>query len=134
MIWVTWRMHRAIFLASIVVAIVFAIWLVITGRMEEHAWAIFTGHHCSLNYPGISAVCSSSYAGTGRFSEVNAALCGALPALLGLVVGVQLVAGEIQQRTNRLAWSQSIRGLVGSLRRSGSVHSSRRESSVRWHR
>jgi hypothetical protein len=108
MIWATWRMHRSIFLASIAIAMAFAVWLAITGGMEEHSWTIFTSHHCSLNYPGSSAVCMSSLSGTGNFSSVNAALCGALPALLGLVLGVPLVAGEIQQRTNRLAWTQSI--------------------------
>ena len=108
MIWATWRMHRPLFLVSITVALAFAIWLAVTGASDAHAWAIFTSHHCSLNYPGSSAVCMSSLAGVGDFSRVNAALCGALPPLLGLVLGVPLVAGEIQQRTNRLAWTQSI--------------------------
>ena len=108
MIWATWRMHRSIFIASIAAAIALAVWLAITGGMEEHAWTIFTSHHCSLNYPGSSAICMSSLSGADSFSTVNAALCGALPALLGLVLGVPLVAGEIQQRTNRLAWTQSI--------------------------
>jgi hypothetical protein len=108
MIWATWRMHRPLFLASIAVAVAFAIWLAITGETEAHAWAIFTGHHCSVYNPRSSAVCMSSLSGVDDFSTVNAALCGALPPLLGLVLGVPLVAGEIQQRTNRLAWTQSI--------------------------
>ena len=108
MIWATWRMHRSIFLSSIAVAIAFAIWLAITGEMDAHAWAIFTSHHCSVMSPGSSAICLSSYHSVGDFSTVNAALCGALPPLLGLVLGVPIVAGEIQLRTNRLAWTQSI--------------------------
>jgi hypothetical protein len=108
MIWATWRMHRSIFLASIGVSAAFAIWLTVTGLIDEHAWTIFTSHHCSLNFPGSSPVCSSSYSGRGLFSSINSALCNALPVVLGLVLGVPIVAGEIQQNTNRLAWSQTI--------------------------
>ena len=108
MIWATWRMHRSVFISSIVVAVALAIWLAITGAMEANSWAIFTSHHCSPDYPGSSLVCMNSLSGVGNFSTVNAALCGALPALLGMVLGVPLVASEIQQRTNRLAWTQSI--------------------------
>ena len=108
MTWATWRLHRSVFISAIVVAVALAIWLAITGAMEANSWAIFTGHHCSPDYPGSSPICMSSLSGVGNFSTVNAALCGALPALLGLVLGVPLVASEIQQRTNRLAWTQSI--------------------------
>jgi hypothetical protein len=108
MIWATWRTHRSVFISSIVVAVALAIWLAITGAMEANSWAVFTGHHCSIDFPGSSLVCMNSLSGVGNFSSANAALCGALPALLGLVLGVPLVASEIQQRTNRLAWTQSI--------------------------
>jgi MFS family permease len=101
-------MHRSIFLTSIAVAAAFAIWLAVTGTSELNAWAIFTGHHCSVMIPGSSPICSSSYGDVGRFSSVNAALCGVLPALLGLVLGAPLVATEMQLFTNRLAWTQSI--------------------------
>jgi hypothetical protein len=46
--------------------------------------------------------------GSRQFSRINAGLCAGLQALLGLVFGVALVAGEIPQDTNRLAWTQSI--------------------------
>jgi len=107
-IWATWRMHRSIFLTSIAVAAAFAICLAVTGTSELNAWAIFTGHHCSVMIPGSSPICSSSYSGVDHFSSINAALCGVLPAILGLVLGVPLVAGEMQMFTNRLAWTQSI--------------------------
>jgi hypothetical protein len=108
MIWATWRLNRSVFISSIVVAVALAIWLATTGAMEANSWAVFTGHHCSIDFPGSSLVCMNSLSGVGNFSTVNAALCGALPALLGLVLGVPLVASEIQQGTNRLAWTQSI--------------------------
>jgi hypothetical protein len=101
-------MHRSVFISSIVVAVALAIWLAVTGTMEANSWAIFTSHHCSIDFPGSSLVCMNSLSGVGNFSSANAALCGALPALLGMVLGVPLVASEIQQGTNRLAWTQSI--------------------------
>jgi hypothetical protein len=101
-------MHRSIFLASISVAAAFAVWLVITGTSELNAWAIFTSHHCSVMNPGVSPICMNGLSGVDRFSSVNAALCGVLPAILGLVLGAPLVAGEMQLFTNRLAWTQSI--------------------------
>ena len=82
--------------------------LSVTGTSELNAWAIFTSHHCSINLPGASPICKSSYGDVGHFSSVNAAICGVLLAILGLVLGVPLVAGEMQLFTNRLAWTQSI--------------------------
>jgi len=107
-IWTTWRMHRSIFLASIAIAAAFAVWLAVTGTSELNAWTIFTSHHCSIETPGVSPICMNSLSGVDRFSSVNAALCGVLPAILGLVLGAPLVAGEMQLFTNRLAWTQSI--------------------------
>jgi hypothetical protein len=108
MIWATWRIHRAIILVSIAIAAAFAVWLAATGSSEAHAWSIFSSHHCSVDYPGSSAICQSSIDGVNQFSSINVVLCGALPALLGLALGGPLIAGEIQQGTNRLAWTQSI--------------------------
>ncbi len=108
MIWATWRMNRAILVALSSGVAAFAIWLAISGTEEAHAWTIFTDHHCSLSYPGSSTVCMTSLSSSGNFSSINAALCGVLPAILGFLLGVPLVASEIQQRTNRLAWTQSI--------------------------
>jgi len=108
MIWASWRMHRTIYLVSIAIAAVLAIWLYISGTLEASAWTSFTSHNCSPSYPGSSEACMAGLTGTGSFSTVNVWLCGSLPAILGLVLGVPLVAGEIEQRTNRLAWTQSI--------------------------
>jgi hypothetical protein len=108
MIWATWRMHRLIFLVSLAGAAALAIWLAVSGTHELHAWTVFTSHHCSMNEPGSSQICMNSSQGSDWFSTVDAALCTALPGVLGLVLGTPLVAGEIQLRTNRLAWTQSI--------------------------
>jgi hypothetical protein len=76
--------------------------------IESHGWTTFTSHHCPLNEPGSSEACMASLSTSQRFGQLNAALCGVLPPILGLVLGVPLGAGELEKRTNRLAWTQSI--------------------------
>jgi len=49
-----------------------------------------------------------NYSTLNNFALVNLGLAVAMPALLGLVLGAPLVAREIEQGTNRLAWTQSI--------------------------
>jgi hypothetical protein len=112
MIWATWRMHRTVFLVSIAVVAVFAIWLAINGSIQQHAWAMVVSHHCAQLRPGAMATrCLSyenSYTASTHFNHFEVGACIVLPALFGLVIGTPLVATELQQSTNRLAWSQSI--------------------------
>jgi hypothetical protein len=112
MIWATLRMHRAVFLVSIAVVVAFAVWLAINGSMQQHAWALIVSHHCArLTSETEAARCSiydADYSAATRFSHYEVGACIVLPALFGLVVGTPLVATELQESTNRLAWSQSI--------------------------
>jgi hypothetical protein len=112
MIWATWRMHRTVFLAAIAVVVVFAAWLIFNGLTQEHAWALVVGHHCGqLQSGSLASRCYSyqdSYEATTHFNHFEVGACIVLPALFGLVIGTPLVATELQQSTNRLAWSQSI--------------------------
>jgi hypothetical protein len=112
MIWATWRMHRTVFLVSIAVVIAFAIWLIFNGLAQQHAWALVVGHRCAQVQSGsLAARCLSyqdSYEATTHFNHFEVGACIVLPALFGLVIGTPLVATELQQSTNRLAWSQSI--------------------------
>ncbi len=108
MIWATWRMNRSILIALFTCTAAVAAWLLISGSIESHGWTTFTSHHCPLNFPGSSEACMASLSTSQRFGQLNAALCGVLPPILGLVLGVPLVAGELEKRTNRLAWTQSI--------------------------
>jgi hypothetical protein len=111
-IWATLRMHRWVFLVSVAVIAAFAVWLAISGLAQVHAWALIVSHHCTVLRPGSEAArCysyESSYANATHFNHVAVGVCIVLPALFGLVIGSPLVATELQQSTNRLAWSQSI--------------------------
>jgi ABC-type transport system involved in multi-copper enzyme maturation permease subunit len=104
-----WRLQRPVFLVALAVMVVFAIWLVVTGSIQEAAYAIYLKHHC-LNGPYTQSclTLAGNYDSTNHFTRVYIGLAVAMPPLLGLVLGAPLVAREIEQGTNRLAWTQSI--------------------------
>ena len=105
-----WRLQRLVFVVAVAVVVVFAIWLVVTGSIQETAYGIYVNHHC-LNSPDTSQSCvtlADNYYNTNHFTRVYIGLAVAMPPLLGLVLGAPLVAREIEQGTNRLAWTQSI--------------------------
>ncbi len=109
MIWVTWRMERALYAVALGAIGAVAILLVVTGAHQESAWTAFSSLHC--NQPGSSTTCMAAadrYYSSSHFSTAGVALGLVIPGVLGLVVGAPLVGGEIAQRTNRLAWTQTI--------------------------
>jgi len=119
MIWATWRMERSLYLVSLAVLVVVAVALVLAGAHQDAAWTVFSNLHCSQ--PGSSSGCWSaaeSYYSASRFSSTGVVVGLLVPGLLGLVFGAPIVAREIDQSTNRLAWTQSItrtRWLVSKL-------------------
>ncbi len=83
MIWVAWRVQRQQYLVALGVVAILALWLAVSGLAASSSWAQTTNH-------GFDVVLY------------------VLPGVLGLALGAPLVAGEIDQGTNRLAWSQSV--------------------------
>ena len=111
MIAAAWRQQRLIALVALGVVAVFAIWLTITGTMQENAWAAFRrigNGPCIVIAASSCARTASQYNLLNHLSTVSGGILYALPVLLGLVLGAPLVAREIEQRTNRMAWTQSI--------------------------
>lgn len=111
MIAAAWRQQRPVAFVALGVVIVFAIWLAVTGTMQENAWAAFraAGNGPCVVLAGSScARAAAHYNLLNHLSTVSAGTLYALPVLLGLVLGAPLVAREIEQRTNRMAWTQSI--------------------------
>lgn len=109
MIWATWRMERSLYLISVAVLGVIALFLVLAGLHQETAWIAYSNLHCSQ--PGSSSGCMSaadSYYSASQFSSTGVVVGFLIPGLLGLVLGAQIVAREFGQSTNRLAWTQSI--------------------------
>ena len=106
-----WRLQRLVFLVALVVVVAFAIWLAVTGSLQAAAWTTYNvTHHC-VDVVATRNNCfalGQNYQNLNRLARVNLGLTVAMPALLGLVLGAPLVAREIEQGTNRLAWTQSI--------------------------
>src|ERR1019366_6901946 len=106
-----WRLQRLIFLVALAVVVVFAIWLAVTGSLQAAARTTYNvTHHC-VGVVATSNNCftlDQDYESLNHLTLVNMGLAVAMPPLLGLVLGAPLVAREIEQGTNRLAWTQSI--------------------------
>lgn len=84
MIWVAWRTQRLQLLAALGVALLLALWVATTGLTASHSqtWKYWTDGAVYALY--------------------------ALPGIVGLSVGAPLVAGELDRRTQRLAWTQGM--------------------------
>lgn len=109
MIWTTWRTNRTLYIGCLVLAASLASWLIVTGSRQESAWNALSTLHCRES--GSNTGClgaASRYLSASQFSTAGVMIGIALPAVLGLVLGTPLVAGEYSQRTNRLGWTQSI--------------------------
>jgi hypothetical protein len=116
MIWFTWRQYRTEALIFIIVLLVITSILLITG-MHIASFAHQLGN--KLGKPGcVTESCNiAQYTlqtyiegtfGGAVFYTVFQTLLRALPLLLGMFVGVQVVTPELEQGTYRLIWTQSI--------------------------
>jgi len=93
MTWVAWRVQRLQYLTAAGAVLIIGLWLMFSGLYGDSSW--------------------SQAALTGDIFVLSG-----LPGLLGLTLGTSLVAGEFHNKTNRLAWSQSVsrsRWLVDKL-------------------
>lgn len=108
MIWVTWRQHRIeALIAGIVLAIV-ALILLITG-MEMISTYQNTGlASCTLKQPICSEVEGNFFNHFSTIVVFMGITLSTLPLLAGMFIGAPLVARELEQRTHRLVWTQSI--------------------------
>src|SRR6201996_5555781 len=104
MTWITWRQHRAQFLAGAVLLAAFALLIVITGGQVAH------------QYQAAQAACAASqgcqhlgglFLGSHVVGFLVISTLGA-PALVGLFWGAPLVAAEAEAGTAQFAWMQSV--------------------------
>ena len=84
MIWVAWRTQRLQLLVALGLALLLALWVATTGLTVSHSqtWKYWADGAVFALY--------------------------ALPGIVGLGVGAPLVAGELDRRTQRLAWTQGM--------------------------
>ena len=83
MTWIAWRVQRLQFLTAAGGVLVIGLWLTVSGHFGDSYWSQAT-------------IKGDIFALT------------ALPGLFGLVLGASLVGEEVNNKTNRLVWSQSI--------------------------
>jgi hypothetical protein len=113
MMWVVWRQQRSIVVAFTVAALAFAVWLIVSGQHQQSLWNQYLAAPCK---GGFGFTKSDGHFCEGLQTAVNtsehlddaATFVGTVfVPLLGLILGVNAVAREIEQKTNRLAWTQS---------------------------
>jgi ABC-type transport system involved in multi-copper enzyme maturation permease subunit len=106
LLWLTWRQHRWALVASLATA------ATLTGWMAHLATEMTTLYHqCHDTLcPGDSPRAATLNAAFGPVSVSNDLLLAVqlLPLLIGIFIGVPLLAREHEQRTLLLAWSQDI--------------------------
>jgi hypothetical protein len=113
MTWVVWRQQRSIVVAFFAAAVAFAIWLIVSGQHEQSLWNQFLAAPCkgllgSNNADINSCGALQSAIANGAHLDDATTIVGTIFApLLGLILGVNAVARELEQKTNRLAWTQS---------------------------
>jgi ABC-type transport system involved in multi-copper enzyme maturation permease subunit len=101
MIWLAWRRHRLplVLFAGVLVAL--GLWMVLVAQAFDSANNVcrHVTYQCGVMY-GVFSIENQSTAING--------LLLFLPCLAGILFGAPLVAGELREHTNRLAWTQSV--------------------------
>jgi hypothetical protein len=100
MIWIVLRRYRPLFAIMLALVVGLVIWMYLLGQAFDHAVS--------------SDACHRSTFGCDVYTTLNKqaialnVLLLFVPCLFGIVFGAPLVAGELDQHTNRLAWTQGI--------------------------
>ena len=112
MIAVAWRQHRVQILVVVAMAGALIGWMIVVGHAVPIA--LQNGAKCTENWAGggfITSQCDALLGEQTILSTQTGIIYDALfivPMLTGLVIGSSLVAGDLQRRTNRFAWTQSV--------------------------
>jgi hypothetical protein len=111
MVWVTWRLHRALLISLPAVLGAIALFLLIAGQWVHHDYAAIAG--CSLNAGHQSSTCSRLI---GHFNSVDWTMgntclifMNLAPPLIGAFAGGPVLARELENGTFRYIWTQGMR-------------------------
>jgi hypothetical protein len=112
--WVVWRQQRSIVIAFALLAVAVAAWTLITGMHEQTQWREFLSAPCNGKFGGLTAsnaqYCERlqlSVSNSGKLNDVVIGIGLVFAPLFGLILGINAVAQEIEQKTIRLAWTQT---------------------------
>jgi hypothetical protein len=105
MTWVTWRRFRTrvVLLALFMLMLTFFMIMTLHGYHDAVAKC---GTQAGMSFP--ETACARMVHRAESHANYVSMGIGLLPFLVGLMLGAPLVASEIENRTNRLAWSQGI--------------------------
>ena len=106
LLWLTWRQHRWALLGSFILAAVLTFWL---AYLAADMTALY--HQCHDTFcPPYSPQEATLRAPQGPVSVATDLLMVVryAPLLIGVFIGVPLLAREHEQRTLLLAWSQDV--------------------------
>jgi hypothetical protein len=104
--WLTWRQHRWVLLSSLVLTAVLVGWMVYLSVDMTNLY-----HQChDMQCPPYSPQDATLFADYGpvRQAETLQVAVRYVPLLIGVFIGVPLLAREHEQRTLLLAWSQDV--------------------------
>ncbi|POX39795.1 ABC transporter permease [Streptomyces sp. Ru72] len=105
--WLTWRQHRWTLLGSLVLAAALTGWM---AYLASDMTSLYHQCHNTLCPVGSPQFQTLNTRFTGPIDVADNLLLGVryLPLLIGIFLGVPLLAREYEQRTLLLAWSQDI--------------------------
>jgi ABC-type transport system involved in multi-copper enzyme maturation permease subunit len=105
MIWLAWRQLRSQLLVVIGVLVVLGVLLALNGSHLVHLYDTTVATCAQHNdCPSVT----QNFESQAKWNHALDALVLVVPALIGIFWGAPLVARELETRTNRLAWTQSI--------------------------
>jgi hypothetical protein len=106
-IWLAWRRQRLLLLAALTAGVVLVVWMILVAHWYQDASHALVHGRCLLGGIQCSNLTAELTSASTQATVIGAVLFAA-PCLLGVVLGAPLVAAELERRTNRLAWTQSI--------------------------
>lgn len=105
MTWLTWRQYRAQAAIAAALLAAFAAVLIVTGLQAASQW------HSALTACRANHTCGSLsgtlFLGSHAVGFLVIMTLG-VPAVLGMLLGVPLLASELEAGTNQFAWAQSV--------------------------
>ncbi|GAA1571949.1 ABC transporter permease [Dactylosporangium maewongense] len=106
LVWLTWRQHRWVLLSLLVFAVVVVGWMVYVSADMASLYEACHNTKCQPFTPEYAQI----YGGYGLKTQAEflALVAQYTPLLVGIFVGVPLLAREHEQRTLLLAWSQDV--------------------------
>ncbi len=114
MIWVAWRQQRVVFWLFAIAAALIIGWAVTSGLHEQSLWHQYQGAPCHngsgflAKYGNFCRTLGSQVRGTQSHNYLVSDFAQILGLVLGVVLGVRAIASELEQKTARLAWTQSL--------------------------